>query len=445
MKYICSIFLILLVILASCEDDSIEKPGEKPSTFSIRIDNVRHSTYLNEYPQGPSFYTPYLVMSNLPENERILELGEYYSPENPDPDESDYAVILDYSDDELFREWDWTQELIYSTVSLDQLIPNKTYYLKGVVRTDKGTYYSNVVKINTENLPDYKPDPQARELPVVFHVMPYEDGTYPHTYFFDEMLACANRIYQNAWSLPELADAGIKFVPATHTPDGAPLSTPGIHYLNKREILDYSKFGKEDLRFLDNNIWNMTEVINVWICPFTNNFDEDEGSYIEGFSFFPFFNSEEVLQGCNTINADVFSGIFINQTECIGNGYGISGVSIFAHEAGHYLGLLHVFKEDWCDDTPRYDRKKYLAEQLYPYIDVTLRYPIDTSIKPYTALNIMDYGYVIYAGITPQQVERIRYTLQHAYLIPGGKPLPATVKSGSNPNAATKFSPRIIH
>ena len=50
---------------------------------------------------------------------------------------------------------------------------------------------------------------------------------------------------------------------------------------------------------------------------------------------------------------------------------------MFAHEAGHYLGLDHVFEEDWCDDTPQYDRARYRTEQYIPGIDTYLRYPIE--------------------------------------------------------------------
>lgn len=78
-----------------------------------------------------------------------------------------------------------------------------------------------------------------------------------------------------------------------------------------------------------------------------------------------------------------------------------SGIATFAHEAGHYLGLAHVFEEDWCDDTPQYDRAQYLTEQYIPGINTYSRYPIDASAEPYTALNVMDYDIVIYSGITP--------------------------------------------
>lgn len=59
-------------------------------------------------------------------------------------------------------------------------------------------------------------------------------------------------------------------------------------------------------------------------------------------------------------------------------------------------------------------------------------YSIDSSKEPYVSLNIMDYEQVYYLGITPQQVDRIHYTLEHAYLIPGGKPAPVISKGAKS-------------
>lgn len=420
----------LFGVFASCSKDLEPEPTTHPSTFTVRVDTVRHDPSLGDYPQGPSMFTPDLVMSGLPEDEKILSLGGYYSPEDPDPDESDYKFIIDYSGYEPIQEWDWTQDLIFPTASLDQLIPGKTYYFKGVAKTDKGTYYSNTVTIDTDGLPDYTPSPQDRVLPVVFHVMPRKDGTYPHAYFFDEMLACANRLFGNVWDLPELSGAGIRFVPATHTTDGVPLPSPGIHYLDEYRELDGNMLDEGLRQWLSDDLWDMTEVVNVWVCPFTNDHTPFEvNSFIGGFSYFPYFDKEEMLVGCNTVCSGCFSGIFLNQ-KIVENGY--KGVSLFAHEVGHYLGLPHVFDEDWCDDTPQYDREKYFAEQYIPNINVYLRYPIDALKKPYIALNVMDYDLVIYSGITPQQAERVRYTLDHAYLVPGGKLLPPGLRSSTS-------------
>ena len=56
--------------------------------------------------------------------------------------------------------------------------------------------------------------------------------------------------------------------------------------------------------------------------------------------------------------------------------------------------------------------------------------------------NVMDYDYSFLTGFTPDQVERIQYTLEHAYFIPGeaGKEestalrsAPQTRKFGKNP------------
>lgn len=64
---------------------------------------------------------------------------------------------------------------------------------------------------------------------------------------------------------------------------------------------------------------------------------------------------------------------------------------ILSHEFGHYLGLLHTFEEDFVDDTPFH--KQHICHNV--------------------PLNIMSYCHSDNPVITPGQISRARYFLQH--------------------------------
>ena len=138
-----------------------------------------------------------------------------------------------------------------------------------------------------------------------------------------------------------------------------------------------------------------------------------------------------MLPGCETpYEPGVVTGIFLNtRAMTMAN-----DVMSFAHEAGHFLGLEHVYLvgDDYCDDTRWYDRDAYM-EAMQGNIEYTRTdgYTGET----FWSDNIIDYEYGFMAGITPDQVERIQHTLQYAYLIPGeaGKEDTPAVRSAGQP------------
>lgn len=141
----------------------------------------------------------------------------------------------------------------------------------------------------------------------------------------------------------------------------------------------------------------------------------------------PYFDADEMLEGCRKLTRpDTATGIFLNAISLI---YA-NGPMAFAHEAGHFLGLEHVFDpgDDFCDDTPWYD---YDAHWTATGGDIVL-HRTGCNGEIFWSDNIMDYDYGFMTGLTPDQVRRIRYTLQYAYFIPGeaGKEVPATRSSG---------------
>ncbi len=82
----------------------------------------------------------------------------------------------------------------------------------------------------------------------------------------------------------------------------------------------------------------MEHALNVWVCPITNVY-EDEYSIFAGFSYFPFFDENELLPACDIYKPGLATGIFLNKQAVLT----ANSISTFAHEAGHFLGLAHVF------------------------------------------------------------------------------------------------------
>lgn len=115
-----------------------------------------------------------------------------------------------------------------------------------------------------------------------------------------EQLEYANNVYGNCYHIPGQTETGVRFVPATHTPDGTPLETPGIVHETEAVEIDIN-----NVELDDKYVWDMEHALNVWVRPIKNGGDlVNEYSTLGGFSFYPFFDADEKLEGCNDISEE---------------------------------------------------------------------------------------------------------------------------------------------
>lgn len=80
--------------------------------------------------------------------------------------------------------------------------------------------------------------------------------------------------------------------------------------------------------------------------------------------------------------------------------------SVFAHELGHYFGLLHTFQRFEVDGLVVYD--DYVDDTPSP-IDYGFQDPVKNSYYKYN--NIMNYHTCSTDSVTPGQIERMRWFL----------------------------------
>ena len=267
-------------------------------------------------------------------------------------------------------------------------------------------------------------------LPVVFHTV---NSTLTQAQI-DRLIKGMTDTYRNRWNPYSGAkdegavDNFIEFYAAENTPSGASLAIKGLDAVSSsRQIFTTKQAVDEAWKAY----WNPNRFLNVWI------YSIDKEESLSGFAYhLPVTRAQpgSRLMSASRTSPDLPYGIYLNQSDV-----NDTRSSTLAHEAGHVLGLNHVFdgngKEskscsttdpDYCADTPYYDRALYMNNYR------TLRQrrtACDGS--SYVSTNIMDYYLGYENSLTRNQRERIQHTLNYGLWLP----------SPANNDARTRQNP----
>ena len=308
-------------------------------------------------------------------------------------------------------------------------------------------------------------DDYEYKLPVVFHVL-YKDKNdqkqYPSEARLKLVLDSVNALYKRN-------HMNITFTMAEKDEDGKELSEKGImrHEIDSTSmnpmnfIRESSKYGEYTQ--------NIHKFINIYLFHY-----DKENEQSMGMSVLPVMPSNHTMEGVPDTTATFLNnhtkyanpwGVTINsqyiqESQKWGNINPMCAWNTLAHELGHYLGLLHTFSEDkceeddYCSDTKNCDYEAYIDEvELFfkdikedatvSFWELPQRTDCQTSEK-YFAHNVMDYMYTIADSLTNQQRKRTRQVLNYCPSVPGVKiKEPTTRGYGEIPSAPVLMRPRL--
>lgn len=251
------------------------------------------------------------------------------------------------------------------------------------------------------------------------------------------------------------------------------MKEPGVHRVRwDIDKIDYKRFmgfAEASPQRYRNLLWDQNRYVNICLYNFS---DEN----ITGVTTLPYTLAPDMLEGLDQLPA-IISPKELTASYCISINslYAFTTpddiletsnfVSTIAHELGHYFGLRHVFGEDekngtdcdedtdFCQDTPTYNRKKYLRElQNYQWSNPNfsaddqkkfLRRLNSLTSEFFISENIMDYYWTNRNKFTPQQVARIRYVLLRSPFIPG--PKIRSIEQNNSMREANSYRPMVKH
>lgn len=352
----------------------------------------------------------------IPNDEKLLDIGICYGREE-NPDVRNRRIIGNPTSNPM-------ENIPMSGVfNIESLHHDKTYNFRPYIKTDKGIYYGESVNYKTESI---SRDNNFTPLLTIFHVFHSGEATSQNvkTEIIEDAVEHTNILFRSVYNRAS-TDLNIELILAEKSPTGELLKERGIvrHNIGGDGIID----GINILKSFDTYnqyMWDPEKYLNVWVC------DYGENSRISGISTMNYVPKNYPLVGITatdwfaTNKLDRMVGITLNSNPLLT----VSELSTLAHECGHTLGLLHAFGEDdygnvgcefddYCKDTPNYDRKIYIDQ-----IDALQYNRIKcNSTETFVSTNIMDYYYSYCSQFTPQQRERVQHILNYGIFIPRSK------------------------
>lgn len=334
------------------------------------------------------------------------------------------------------------KDLGYNT---EQLVISVDSNTSGAPRSTTIRLVSQFHEINVNVSQDTLRGDYHYELPIIFHVI-YEQGKENDSIqnvkseVLHQLVDRANNLYRNGHNSVNM---NLKLVLATETPAGGTLPVPGVERI-QNSILSYynaDNFLAQERPEFTALMWDPNKYINVYIFTCT----QKDLLGVSHMALTPRQNSLEGLQANNYYYTQlpkvpwgiVLNNTFINEERAY---------TTLAHELGHYLGLLHVFGEkdceetDYCDDTPSYNRKEYIANLKKEMQEQELYNRTGCDGIPFISHNIMDYDFSHLNQFTLDQYKRVRHVLENSPLIPGPKNIIVTKSLGKD----TKPEIRIV-
>lgn len=359
--------LILMVLSISLAQPVMAREATKnaDAPVSLTIQQAGHM------PNG-SLFNPTLQLEvkapdPLPADEAVLMLRVYRQSEQAPLTKQD--IYLTGAAEGINHALHAPSATWADQVTLSPLAGGTRHYYTFSLVTNRKEYFSNTVVGDIPALPKAKAEAKGeiRTLPVVFHL--FDHPSLPQIRFDDETvrewIAAANAVLGNAAATAGLTDTRVRLEAARQAPDGTKLAKAGIHHSNDNPIICLD--GRENALNLDHPdlYWNPDAYLNVVILPFTLTANNIYGQY-------PQFPEGYQLSGCHTVKQPTLPHvIYINSLV-----EPIHGISFFLTGLGSYLGL---------------------TEEQSSGV-----YGLDPSKNTHL-------------GCTPQQAERIEYTLKHAW------------------------------